>query len=433
MYPAVQNLVQQVAQHLNTRQPDLARLFAKCYPNTLETTTTLLDDDTAFVFTGDIPAMWLRDSSAQVRPYIHLAGDDPDIRRLICGLIRRQALYLSIDSYANAFNKEPNGAGHQADRTTMNDWLWERKYELDSLCYPIQLCKDYWDATHDESLFDPAIHQMFRGVIATMRTEQHHAERSSYSFERDDGHLPTDTLTNSGRGTPIAYTGMVWSGFRPSDDACTYGYLVPANMFAVVVLGHIASFAQHMYHDVALAEDAITLLNEIERGIQQHAIVRHPHYGLIYAYETDGMGNHLCMDDANVPSLLSIPYLGYRPADDPIYRNTRAFILSRDNPYYFVGDYASGIGSPHTPPGYVWHIGLIMQGLTSTDPAEQERIITQLLATHADTGYMHESFDPNDPDQYTRPWFAWANSLCGQLIHQWVFANQHTSNPLRTT
>ncbi|MFD1544317.1 glycoside hydrolase family 125 protein [Nonomuraea guangzhouensis] len=413
--PALHRAATRVEDDLASGAPDVARMFRQCLLNTMDSTVSTLPDGTTFVITGDIPAMWLRDSAAQVEPYIRFAADDESVRTMIRGVIRRQAMYIGIDPYANAFNEGPNGNGHQGDLTAMSPWVWERKWELDSLCYPIRLCKRYWDATADRSVFDDTVHQALRIAVATMRAEQRH-EASPYSFVRPDAEAASDTLPFEGRGTPSRYTGMVWSGFRPSDDACAYGYLIPANMFAVVVLGHVEEFAEHIYGDAALAEQAASLRAEIDRGIQAHARLEHPVHGTIYAYETDGLGHHNLMDDANVPSLLSIPYLGYRPATDPVYRNTRAFVLSPDNPHYAVGRRASGVGSPHTPPGQVWPMSLIMQGLTATDTAEQWDVLATLADTTAGTGYMHESFDPDDPSRFTRPWFGWANSLFAELV-----------------
>lgn len=410
---------------LHLRQPGLAAIFKNCFTNTLETTVERLVDGTTFVFTGDIPAMWLRDSTAQVRPYIRLAGKDGDVQQMVAGLIKRQASYLLIDPYANAFNKEPNGQGHQTDRTATNPWVWERKYELDSLCYPVQLCWDYFEATGDSTIFDKSVWAMFWRIVEVMEIEQNHDHASPYYFERPatELYLPSDTLPLGGKGTRTNFTGMVWSGFRPSDDACKFGYLLPANMFAVVVLSYIVEFATKIYQDNALATRARHLAEQIEFGIETYGIVQHPRYGQIYAYETDGFGNYNLMDDANVPSLLSIPYLGYRPADDPIYHNTRAFVLSQDNPYYFEGRYAKGVGSPHTLSGYIWPIGLIMQGLTALDWREQNELVEMLMKTTGGTDYMHESFDPNDPTRFTRNWFAWANSLFGEFIWQWAKTN----------
>jgi meiotically up-regulated gene 157 (Mug157) protein len=213
---------------------------------------------------------------------------------------------------------------------------------------------------------------------------------------------------------------MVWSGFRPSDDACTYGYLIPANMLAVVVLGHVSNIALEVYGDADLAAKAGALRDQIEAGIQQHGIVEHPRFGRIYAYETDGFGNYNLMDDANVPSLLSIPYLGYRAAADEIYQHTRCFVLSHGNPYFHDGRYARGVGSPHTPAGYIWHIALAMQGLTASSRAEQDDLVRMIVDTTAGTTFVHESFDPEDPTRFTRPWFAWANSLFGEFIVAWA-------------
>ncbi|THF85277.1 glycoside hydrolase family 125 protein [Deinococcus sp. KSM4-11] len=413
-YPAVHRLMAQMQRELQDR-PQLAQTFANCFPNTLDTTVKLLDDGTSFVFTGDIPAMWLRDSSAQVSHYLPLARHDPDLRRLISGLIRRQAMYLAIDPYANAFNAQPDGSGHGADQPPQGPWVWERKFELDSLCYPVSLLFRYWRATDDRDVFTPEVVQMLHTVLDVMGTEQRH-ETSAYRFERPDPWLPSDTLSHGGRGAPVAYTGMVWSGFRPSDDACTYGYLIPANMFAVVVLGQLAELARDVLNDPALAGRAEKMQAEIERGIQTYGVVEHPTHGRMYAYETDGLGHHVLMDDANVPSLLSVPYLGYRPADDPTYLNTRRFVLSSDNPYYFQGLHAAGVGSPHTPGGLIWPIALAMQGLTSTDPDERHRLLDMLERTTAGTAYMHESFHPDDPATFTRPWFAWANSLFAEFV-----------------
>lgn len=421
-HTSIDRIVKEVENRLPAEFAQLGQMFRQCYPNTLETTTELLDDGTTFVFTGDIPAMWLRDSSAQVRPYLNLAGTDPEIQRLVYGLIQRQAQYILIDAYANAFNKEPNGAGHQTDITEHNPWVWERKFELDSLCYPIQLCHDYWQASGKRDIFTEQVHQMFRRVVEVMQIEQRHDTASTYSFERppEYQYAPTDTLPLAGRGTRTNYTGMVWSGFRPSDDACKFGYLVPANMFAAVVLDYLTDFALNIYEDLELAETARKLREEIIFGINTYGIVNHPRYGHIYAYEADGYGNYNLMDDSNVPGLLSMPYFGYCADTDQLYRNTRAFVLSKDNPSYFEGKFAKGLGSPHTPFGYIWPMGLILQGLTATERSEQTEIIKMLMQTTAGTNFMHESFDPNDPTNFTRPWFAWANSLFGQFIYNWV-------------
>ncbi len=395
-------------------------VFRRCFLNTIETTTELQADGTTFVFTGDIPALWLRDSSAQVRPYVALAAEEPAFQQMLAGLIRLQAKYLLLDAYANAFNKAPNWHGHRRDQTSMNPWVWERKFALDSLCYPIQLCKDYLDATGDQAVFDARVYRMLWRIVDVMRIEQQHRQRSPYRFRRPFALSPRDTLSHGGWGPPVAETGMVWSGFRPSDDACRFGYHIPANMFAVVVLGHIIEFAEQIYHDQGLMAEARRLRDVIDQGIQAYGVVQHPRYGRIYAYETDGMGHYTLMDDANVPSLLSIPYLGYRTADDETYQRTRAFVLSRDNPFYAAGRYARGIGSPHTFRGSIWPLSLAIQGLTATDDNERERVLDMLVTSAAGTNLMHESFDPNRPRRFTRPWFAWANSMFALFVCKFV-------------
>ena len=398
-------------------QPYIARMFQACFLNTLETTTEVCSDGSVFVFTGDIPAMWLRDSTAQMLHYVRFTGQDAEVRALIEGLIRRQCQYILLDPYANAFNREPSNQGHVADRTDRSPWVWERKYEIDSLCYPIWLSYLYWKETGNQAIFDATYQQVMLTILRLWRTEQRHHEQSPYRFQRFNC-PPSDTLPNKGRGMPVNYTGMTWSGFRPSDDACRFHYLIPSNMFAVVVLNQMAEIAGTMYLDMELARSALALRDEIEAGIRLYGVYRHPKYGEIFAYETDGFGNYTLMDDANVPSLLSAPYFGYVSIDDPIYQNTRKFILSQDNPYYVEGRLAKGIGSPHTPAGYIWPISLIMQALTSQNADEIAALIHTLTTTDAGTGVMHESFDPNAPERFTRAWFAWANSLFGELIYR---------------
>ncbi|MFC5401526.1 glycoside hydrolase family 125 protein [Cohnella soli] len=412
---ALQRLFAEADEKLAGR-PKLLAMFKRCFANTLETTTKRMGDGSTFVITGDIPAMWLRDSSAQVRHYVPLAAQDAELQRMIEGVVRRQMMYIGIDPYANAFNESANDQRLDEDLTELNPWVWERKYEIDSLCYPIQLSYLYWKATERTELFDEQFRSALRRILQLWETEQRHGEMSLYRFQRFDC-PPTDTLRNEGKGMPVNYTGMTWSGFRPSDDACVFGYLIPANMFASVALGYMAEIADVVYKDARLHQAALKLKEEIDFGIETYGTILHPKYGKMYAYETDGFGNYHLMDDANVPSLLSIPYLGYTSTDNQTYRNTRHFILSTDNPYYYEGKAASGIGSPHTPDRYIWHIALSMQGLTAEEPQESLQLLDTLLATDADTGFMHEGFHADDPKQFTRPWFAWSNSLFAEFVH----------------
>lgn len=393
--------------------PEIAPMARQCFLNTIETTVKKLEDGTYFVITGDIPAMWLRDSAAQIRPYVKYAKEDRELQVILEGIIEKQAQLVCIDPYANAFNESTNGCGHK-DETEQNEHVWERKYEIDSLCAPVYLAYSYWKSTGRDEIFTETFRKMIDCIIKVFRTEQDHS-KSTYRFQRRNS-PKTDTLPNEGYGRPVNVTGMTWSGFRPSDDSCKFGYLIPSNMMAVVALRNLSEICEIAYKDNGLTKTCKQLAEVINDGIQDYAIVDHPKYGRLYAYETDGFGNYNLMDDANSPSLLSMPYIGYCDFNNSIYQNTRKFVLSEDNPYYAIGNYAKGIGSPHTNPGYVWHIGLTMQALTSEDPSEIKSCLQMLSATHDGTNYMHEAFNPNDPSQYSRPWFAWANTLFAELL-----------------
>ena len=400
----------------------LASLFRNCYPNTFETTTKRMSDGTTYVFTGDIPAMWLRDSTAQVHQYLPLTRKNEVVADVIEGLIRRQLQCILYDPYANAFNEEENGHGHVKDRPQQKPMIWERKYEIDSLCFALQLCAEFHRSSGRTAfLTDGLFEKTVRVILDLWKTEQRHGDMSPYRFERDTT-KQKDTLSHGGLGAPVAYTGMTWSGFRPSDDSCVYGYLIPSNMFAAVVLDDTAKLLREVLPTNDAADEAETLSKQIRDGIARYGVVDHPQFGKMYAYETDGMGNYVFMDDSNVPSLLAMPYFGFCEADDPLYLNTRRFILSRENPYYYEGKVLRGTGSPHTPEGYVWHIGLVLQALTATDPDEVRDILRMLCASDADTGFMHEGVCADDPSQFTRPWFAWANSIFSELVLRYADA-----------
>lgn len=414
---AVQDVLTQAEERLRDR-PRLLKQFRNCFPNTLETTTKLLDDGTTFVITGDIPAMWLRDSVEQVMHYVPFAKKDAQLQRIIGGLIKRHMFYAEIDPYANAFNETANGWHWDAnDETEMSPWVWERKFELDSLCFSMRLAYAYWRETELTDIFDERFKRVMEMTVELWQTEQRHEEQSPYRFMRRN--CPAhDTLRNKGLGMPVNYTGMIWSGFRASDDACDFHYNIPANMFAAVTLKQMGEIARWVFRDERLVGRMASLEDEIRHGIALYGTYNHPVYGKMYAYETDGYGNYCLMDDAGTPGLMSIPYFGYVGADDPVYRNTRRFILSKDNPFYFEGKAAKGIGSPHTPEGYIWHMALSMQGLTAESDEEMLKMIGVLESTDAETGYMHEGFAADDPSMFTRPWFAWSNSLFAQLVQK---------------
>jgi len=398
-----------------TGDDKVAQMFARALTSTLDSTVQRQPDGTTFVITGDIPAMWLRDSTAQLGPYLQLLPEAPELLDMIVGLLRRQFAYIVHDPYANAFNREANGNCYSADDVHPDPWLWERKYEVDSLAFPILFAHRVWRATGCTDFADETFHRALVAVVDTFVTEQDHEARSDYRFERP-GEPASETLVRGGLGSPVARTGMTWSGFRPSDDACVYGYNVPANLFAATALGYLVEMATELLGDEALAGRAHTLQSEIEAGVAGHGIVDHPVHGRIYAYEVDGLGHSLLMDDANMPSLLSLPLLEVCAPDDPLYLATRAFALSADNPYFFQGSAARGIGSPHTPDEHIWPIALAVQGLTTTDRDEKLALIRVLRDTDAGTFLMHEGFHRDDPHQFTRPWFSWADSMFCELV-----------------
>lgn len=409
---SVRRLMDQMKE-LAADHPKWAAVFENCFSDTLLKAVRQKDDKTTYVLTGDIPAMWLRDSTAQVRPYLALTGEDEEMGNVIAGLVRRQFCYINIDPYANAFNEYADGHGHQSDRTDMGPWIWERKYEIDSLCYPVQLAYLLWKKSGRTDQFNADFHSGVKKILDVWELERDHSQ-SSYRFERS-GCVESDTLKD-GVGTPVAVTGMIWSGFRPSDDSCQYHYLIPSNMFAVVVLEYMEELYRDLFADFSLADRAAALREGIENGIRQYAIVKNANGEEVYAYEVDGLGNYTIMDDSNVPSLLAAPYLGYGSCADDIYLNTRKTVLSPENPYYYEGKYLKGIGSPHTPEQYVWPIGLSLQGLTTHDKAEKEALLNLLCEVDAGTLQMHEGVCVNDPSKFTREWFSWSNMMFCELL-----------------
>jgi len=398
--------------------PKIAWLFENCFPNTLDTTVRFAEIDgkpDTFVVTGDIDAMWLRDSTAQVWPYLPLAKEDGKLRALIEGVVRRQTRSILIDPYANAFNFGPTGSEWAKDRTRMRPELHERKWEIDSLCYPVRLAHGYWKQTGDAAIFDAGWRQAAALIVQTFREQQRLHGRGPYSFQRVTA-TPGDSLPQGGYGNPTRPCGMIHSGFRPSDDACIFPFLIPSNLFAVTALGQLEEVLATVLHDAGAARDCSELRGQVRDALGKFATAEKPPYGKVYAYEADGFGNQLFQDDANVPSLLALPYLGCCAPDDPLYVATRRLVLSDDNPYFFRGKAAEGLGGPHSGSNMIWPLGIITRALTSRDEKEIADCIATLKATHAGTGFMHESFFKDDANQYTRSWFAWANTLFGELI-----------------
>ncbi len=414
---AVEKEIKRVKKML--KNPKLAWMFENCFPNTLDTTVHYRTDEDGnpdtFVYTGDIHAMWLRDSGAQVWPYVQLTAQDKDLQRMIAGVINRQLKCIIIDPYANAFNDGPTGGEWMSDLTDMKPELHERKYEIDSLCYPIRLAYEYWKVTGDDSVFGPNWIAAVNAVLNTFVEQQRKDGVGPYKFQRRTP-AQLDTLSNHGLGSPVSGCGLIVSCFRPSDDATTFQYLVPSNFMAVSCLRKAAEILECVNNDHATSCRCQDLANEVEAALKKYAVYNHPEFGQIYAFEVDGFGNHHLMDDANVPSLLAMAYLGDVDVNDPIYQNTRRFVWSENNPYFFRGQAGEGIGGPHVGYDMAWPMSIMMKAFTSQDDNEIRDCIAMLLATDAETGFIHESFNVNDASDFTREWFAWQNTLFGELI-----------------
>ena len=416
---AVEALIPRIQRGMGDRA--LATIFENCFPNTLDTTVwpgSFEGKPDTYIVTGDIDAMWLRDSSAQVWPYVPLAKEDAALRELLEGAIRRQARMILLDPYANAFMRDATAAPLSwavHDKTEQIAGVGERKWEVDSLCYPLRLAYGYWRATRDTRPFDAQWKEAAWTIVRTFRAQQRKEERGPYSFQRSSA-VPSDTLPLGGFGNPARAMGMIFSMFRPSDDACIYPLFVPANLFAVVSLRKLGELATHVLDDAKLAAEAGALAGEVERALGQYGKTRHEKFGEIWAYEVDGYGNALMMDDAGAPGLLSLPYLECCPMDDAVYRRTREFVLSEGNPYFCKGKAAEGVGSPHAGLGMVWPMSIMYRALTTADEGEIRQCLRWLRDTTAGTGFMHESFAMDDATKFTRPWFAWANTLFGELV-----------------
>lgn len=398
---------------------ELGWLFENCFPNTLDTTVTyqtINGRPDTYVITGDIDAMWLRDSSAQVYPYLHFINEDKPLKDLIAGVINHQTKCILKDPYANAFYGDEKKEGEwKTDMTDMQPGIHERKWEIDSLCYPIRLAHAYWKECGDVAPFDKAWHDSIKAILKTFREQQRKDGNGPYKFMRRT-EWATDTVPGKGYGNPAKRVGLIFSIFRPSDDATIFPYLVPSNFFAVVSMRQAAEMVETIVKDAELAKECRALADEVEKALKEHAIVNHPTAGKVYAFEVDAFGNYYCTDDGNIPNLLSLPYLGAVDPNDEIYQNTRKLLLSAENPYWCIGKAASGLGGPHVGVDMIWPLGVVVQAITSQNDEEIKECIHTLRKTHANTGFMHEAFHKDDPTNFTRPWFAWANTIFGELL-----------------
>lgn len=417
--PAIEKVIADTKKTLKDKE--LAALFENCFPNTLDTTvtvTTVGGKPDTFLITGDIDAIWLRDSSAQVWPYLPYAAKDEKLTILFQGLIGRQARCILLDPYANAFLQDSKAMSSfswvKEGETEMKPGVAERKWEIDSLCYPIRLAHGYWKATRDHAPFDAEWRDAMQLVVKTFQEQQRKSDDGPYRFQREDAMLP-----NNGYGAPTKKVGMIHSGFRPSDDPCVYPFLIPSNLFAVTSLRQLNEMGGRVGFDVAFCKECSDLADEIDKAARQYGTHKLEDGTLVWAYEVDGSGKKLFMDDANTPGLLGLPYLGSE-MDHALYQATRTAIWSHLNDYFVTGKW-EGIGSPH-PTGatnlkdMIWPLSLIVRALTSADDAEIMQSLITLRDTTADTGLIHESFHKDNPSDYTRPWFAWANTLFGELV-----------------
>ena len=426
---AVERTIETIRARIGNKE--LAWMFENCFPNTLDTTVDFQVVDgrpDTYLVTGDIDAMWLRDSAAQVWPYLPLMKNDSNLQQLVAGVINRQIRCILKDPYANGFYKDDSKVSRwKSDLTDMKPGVHERKWELDSLCYPIRLAYHYWKASNDRAPLDATWRQAILLMLQTFREQQRKTGPGPYRFQRRT-EVPGDTLAGGGYGPPAKPVGLIYSMFRPSDDATVFPFLVPSNYFAVVSLRQAAELLTQIHHDQETANQCRALADEVEAALREYAVVMHEKYGRILPYEIDGFGNSYCLDDPGYPSLLSLPYLDAVGPGDPLYLNTRRFVLSDSNPYYVIGKAASGPGGPHVGRDMVWPLGLIMQALTSTDDQEVRQCLVTLQKTHAGKGFIHEAFNKDDSDAFTRPWFAWANSLFGELILKSYKERAHVLN-----
>ena len=428
--PAVEKLIAEVKKNIGNKEIDW--LFENCFPNTLDTTVDfemINGKPDTFVITGDIDAMWLRDSSAQVWPYLPLMKEDKNLQEFIKGVINRQVKCILKDPYANAFYKDENKVSEwKDDKTDMKPGIHERKWEIDSLCYPIRLAHGYWKETGDTSPFDADWKEAMRLIVKTFKEQQRLENDGPYKFERTTS-WATDGVPLGGYGYPTKKIGLIHSMFRPSDDATVFPFLIPSNLFAVKAMEHLGDLLNAVKGKMELQKSAYELGKIVSAAVEKNAIIKNEKFGNVIAYEINGFGSYNVMDDANVPSIISLPYLiGDHIGKKEEYRNTRKLLLSDNNPFFFKGKAGEGIGGPHVGMDYIWPMSITMRGLTSNDDKEIKYCLDMLQKSHAGTGFMHEAFYKDDVTQFTRKWFAWANTLFGEFIWKVYRERKHLLN-----
>jgi meiotically up-regulated gene 157 (Mug157) protein len=358
---------------------DLARLFENSYPNTLDTAIKFHGvaannsaEELTFVITGDINAMWLRDSANQMQSYLPLlqaSASSNSIASLYRGVINLQSRYINTSPHCNSFQppvesgimpaNNTSGSEDTVFPTYDNQTVFECKYELDSLAAFLEISTNYYAATNDLAFFSSfqwiATIQTIMNTATALKigtyTANGSVNASPYTFTRltTSG---TETLSNSGRGNPVREgTGLIRSAFRPSDDATIFQLFIPANMMFSRYLGSCAAIMQKLGAQLELASEMYILSAQLREAVQKYGVVSDPVHGDMYAYEIDGYGGRNIMDDANIPSLLAAPFFGFLEKNDTVYQNTRDVILSTGNPYFMHGPVLSSVGGPHDGPG----------------------------------------------------------------------------------
>jgi meiotically up-regulated gene 157 (Mug157) protein len=436
---------------------DLFRIFENAFPNTLDTTVRWHVDGVkdkaapqrrgdadawkgaqSFIVTGDINAEWLRDSTNQLAQYQRLAARDKNIYNLILGAINTQVEYIIEAPYCNAFQPPPprhlpptnNGQSDAVHPAYQPETVFECKYELDSLAAFLALSNQFHNSTGSTAFLTPRWHLALETLLGVLNSQSqptfspetgaYHPQ--TYTFQRQTT-IGTETLPLAGNGNPLnGGTHLIRSAFRPSDDATTLGFLIPSNAYLAVELrrtGNLLSSPAGGDRPQVGAE-LLRRANQLTTAIHTHGIITHPIHGRVFAYEVDGYGSSVIMDDANLPSLLSLPLLGFCADDDPVYLSTRKMILSREgNPYFLTGSQFRGIGGPHIGLRNAWPISLMVEVMTLPVTGEHDEEILELLELikkASPLGLIHESVDVEDVRVYTRSWFAWANSVAAQMV-----------------
>ncbi|KAF2708902.1 glycoside hydrolase family 125 protein [Pleomassaria siparia CBS 279.74] len=446
--PLVEKIIADMSEKIIDK--DLARLFQNAFPNTLDTTVRWHTDGTvkhkkskilwdadawkgpqSFIVTGDINAEWLRDSTNQLAQYQPLAKKDKEIHNLILGAINTQVEYVIGSPYCNAFQPPPpsglsptyQGDGDNVHPGYEQSFVFECKYELDSIAHFLSLANQFYNHTKSTKFVTPrwllAIDTMLELLKAqskpTFNEKTGSYQRNEYSFQRRTN-SGTETLNLNGIGNPLkGGTGLVRSAFRPSDDATILGFLIPANAMVSVELKRTADILQSVGKK-QLAGVLSGWAETISAGVWEHGVVQHKKYGKVFAFEVDGYGSSILMDDANLPSLLALPLLGFVNSDDEVYKNTRKMILEKNgNPYYLSGKDFHGIGGPHIGLEHAWPMSVLVQAMTSESDEEITKCLG-LVKNVSRNGLVHESVSVDYAPDYTRSWFAWANSVFAQTI-----------------